>query len=54
MPAKKPVLANKVVTKLKDIREVKEAIEDSPDNSPPKNEEPSDAALTEEQILGLM
>ena len=51
MPAKKPAV--KKGTKLKDIREVVEATEDSPENSPLKNEEPSEA-LTEEQILGLM
>ena len=37
-------------TKLKDIREVGEAIEDSP----PKSEEGGGEALTEEQILGLI
>ena len=51
MPAKK--LAVKKGTKLKDIREVVEATEDSPENSPLKNEKTSEA-LTDEQILGLM
>lgn len=50
--AKKPATFNIKGTKLKDIREVGEAIEDSP---PKADEELGDAeALTEEQILGLI
>ena len=54
-PVVNNILNNKKGTKLKDIREVGEAIEDSP----PKIEEETiagegGAALTEEQILGLI